>query len=155
MTESASERQVGGDHYLRLGIQPFEFAMANRWDSCAFSILKYLSRYRRKEGRIDLEKARHITEIRHNFAHFHAPSYWGAMEMLWESCIFWRGKIAPVVEQQIPMARYIDANGINDLDGQALLALDSYVRAYIGPTPVIAAIDGLIGEWDKSLLPSA
>lgn len=56
--------QVGGDHYSKLPIQPMEFATANRYDPCAFSILKYVTRWRDKGGLKDLQKSLHIAQMR-------------------------------------------------------------------------------------------
>lgn len=56
--------QVGGGHYAKLKIQTVEFVMTNRWDFCAGSIVKYLTRYRDKNGRQDLEKAKHFVQLR-------------------------------------------------------------------------------------------
>lgn len=56
--------QHGGDHYKGMGIQPVEFAYANGYDDCAFSILKYVSRHRRKAGALDLDKAAHFVDLR-------------------------------------------------------------------------------------------
>lgn len=57
-------RQVGGDHYAKLPVQPIEFATEHFYDPCAFSILKYVTRWRDKGGVRDLEKALHLAEIR-------------------------------------------------------------------------------------------
>lgn len=58
------ERQVAGDHYKTLKIQPVEFAMRAGLDACAFSILKYVSRHTTKNGRQDVEEALHFCELR-------------------------------------------------------------------------------------------
>lgn len=59
-------RQVGGDHYLKLGMQPFHFSLANGWDGASHTILKYVSRHHnvdRVEAIESLRKAIHIVEI--------------------------------------------------------------------------------------------
>lgn len=56
--------QVGGNHYRAMAIQPMEFSMANNWDACAHTILKYLARHRQKNGLEDLRKARHCIDLR-------------------------------------------------------------------------------------------
>lgn len=56
--------QVGGSHYKNLGIQPIEFGMVNRYDPAAFSTLKYVTRHAAKNGKQDLEKARHFVQLR-------------------------------------------------------------------------------------------
>jgi len=62
-----AKTQIGGTHYLGMAIQPRVFAMSNHWDADAFSVLKYLSRYMRKDGLKDLEKARHFATMRGEF----------------------------------------------------------------------------------------
>ena len=64
MTTSALEQQVGGGHYKGKKIQPVEFAMANGWDFCASSALKYILRHQDKAGELDLRKAIHFGQLR-------------------------------------------------------------------------------------------
>lgn len=64
MKSKALEVQVGGDHYKKLPIQPAQFGMANHLDPCAFSILKYVTRHRDKNGKQDLLKALHFVDLR-------------------------------------------------------------------------------------------
>ena len=61
---SALERQVGGSHYVNKGIQPVEFWAANMWDGFSCSILKYMTRWKEKNGVQDLEKALHFAQLR-------------------------------------------------------------------------------------------
>lgn len=61
---NALETQVGGDHYKKLAIQPMVFASQQRYDPCAFSIQKYVTRWRDKNGIKDLQKAVHCAELR-------------------------------------------------------------------------------------------
>jgi hypothetical protein len=49
--------QVGGDWYTKLGIQPGEYAMANNLNYWQGNAIKYVTRYRDKGKRQDLEKA--------------------------------------------------------------------------------------------------
>lgn len=60
---AALERQVGGDHYKRLGIQPVEFVMSNQMGFCEGNIVKYVTRWREKGGIQDLRKARHFLDF--------------------------------------------------------------------------------------------
>ena len=62
-TPSALETQVDGDHYTKMAIQPMEFSMANHLDACQHTIIKYVSRFRDKNGRRDLEKAKHVIDM--------------------------------------------------------------------------------------------
>lgn len=64
---STASVQIGGDHYLELGIQPWA-AMAS-WMSdeqfCGYlhgNVIKYIARYRKKNGVEDLRKAKHYLE---------------------------------------------------------------------------------------------
>lgn len=56
-------KQVGGDHYRRMRIQPIEFITANNLGFCAGNVVKYISRYKHKNGREDLLKARHYIDL--------------------------------------------------------------------------------------------
>ena len=60
---SALEKQVSGDHYKSLKIQPFEFIHANGIPFAEGSVIKYVTRWRDKGGIADLEKAKHFLEI--------------------------------------------------------------------------------------------
>lgn len=55
--------QVNGTHYKGMTIQPIEFAMANGLDACQHTIVKYVTRFREKNGIDDLLKARHVIDI--------------------------------------------------------------------------------------------
>lgn len=55
--------QVGGSHYKKYKIQPIEFAMANKLNYCQANAIKYITRYRDKNGVEDLRKAIHNIEI--------------------------------------------------------------------------------------------
>ena len=57
------DSQVGGSHYNRYPMQPIEYAMANRLNYCQANAIKYITRYRDKGGREDLEKAIHNIQI--------------------------------------------------------------------------------------------
>lgn len=61
--KKALEIQVGGSHYKRMGIQPFEYAHANRLGACEFTVVKYVTRWREKGGLEDLKKAKHCIDI--------------------------------------------------------------------------------------------
>lgn len=55
--------QEGGDHYKSLKIQPVEFIHANNLGFIEGCIIKYVSRYKRKNGLEDLKKARHFLDL--------------------------------------------------------------------------------------------
>ena len=60
---SAFADQEGGDHYKSLPIQPMEYGMANGLDPLQFSVIKYVTRFRLKNGIADLKKAKHCLEM--------------------------------------------------------------------------------------------
>ena len=55
--------QIGGNHYLKYQIPPITWALDNHINAAEFSILRYLLRYRDKNGLEDLDKATHYTQI--------------------------------------------------------------------------------------------
>ena len=60
---SALEKQVSGDHYKSLQIQPIEYIHANGIPFAEGSVIKYVTRWRDKGGIADLEKAKHFLEL--------------------------------------------------------------------------------------------
>ena len=60
-------KQVGGDHYQRLSIEPLDFFRAVSEDGyegfLRFNAMKYLVRYPHKGGIGDLRKAHHYVEL--------------------------------------------------------------------------------------------
>ena len=60
---SALERQVGGSHYKDLPIQPIEYILANKLPFCEGNIVKYVTRWKQKGGRQDLEKVIHYAQL--------------------------------------------------------------------------------------------
>lgn len=58
------DRQIAGDHYKSMAIQPVELAFANRYDDCIFSTFKYVMRHQDKNGAVDLDKAIHFCHMR-------------------------------------------------------------------------------------------
>ncbi|ALV25076.1 putative protein (DUF3310 domain) [Campylobacter iguaniorum] len=65
-TQAISEilsHQVGGDHYAKMTIQPIEFIIGNQLDFCQGNIIKYICRYKDKNGLEDLQKAKHYIDI--------------------------------------------------------------------------------------------
>jgi hypothetical protein len=60
---SALDLQVGGTHYKDKAIQPVEFIHANNMGFCAGNVVKYVTRYKDKDGLQDLHKAAHYLEL--------------------------------------------------------------------------------------------
>jgi len=59
----ATSTQVGGDHYADMAIQPFDYIHANDIPFAEGSVIKYVSRWRNKNGVEDLRKARHFIDM--------------------------------------------------------------------------------------------
>ena len=57
------KQQTGGSHYQKLKITPIEYAMANNLNACEFSVVKYISRHRWKNGKEDLLKAKDFIDM--------------------------------------------------------------------------------------------
>lgn len=58
----ATDRQVGGSHY-QLAIQPIDYIMDNGLDYMQGNVIKYVTRYKNKNGIDDLRKAAHYIEM--------------------------------------------------------------------------------------------
>lgn len=56
-------KQVGGSHYKDMKIQPIEFIMVNQIPFIEGNIIKYLCRWKNKNGLEDLKKAKHYLDI--------------------------------------------------------------------------------------------
>lgn len=61
--KSALDEQVGGDHYKKLGVQPVELISAINANFFQGNVIKYVTRYKDKNGIKDLEKAKHYLEL--------------------------------------------------------------------------------------------
>ena len=55
--------QVAGDHYKNLVIQPVEYITANNLSYLQGSVIKYVTRYKSKNGVEDLNKAIHFLQM--------------------------------------------------------------------------------------------
>lgn len=61
--KTALSFQVGGSHYKDFKIQPIEFIHANKIPFFEANAIKYLCRWRNKNGIQDLEKAKHYIDL--------------------------------------------------------------------------------------------
>ena len=55
--DDAPSEQVGGNHYSKLAIQPYEYSIKNELNCYQFNVVKYVTRYKNKNGIEDLKKA--------------------------------------------------------------------------------------------------
>lgn len=60
---SALDKQINGNHYKDKGIQPIVYIHANDLGFCEGNVVKYVTRWREKGGKADLEKAIHYLEL--------------------------------------------------------------------------------------------
>ena len=58
-----TDTQVGGNHYTKLAIQPMRYSMENGLDALQHTVIKYVTRFRDKNGIEDLEKAKHCIDM--------------------------------------------------------------------------------------------
>lgn len=61
--DSPLKLQYGGNHYKSKGIQPIEYILANDLGFCEGNVVKYITRYKDKNGIEDLKKARHYLDF--------------------------------------------------------------------------------------------
>lgn len=74
--EKSLDVQVGGDHYKKLAYQPVKFSVDMCLNFIQGNIVKYVSRYKDKDGKKDLEKVLHYAQLGveldpENFCPFH------------------------------------------------------------------------------------
>lgn len=61
MLDLCTSEKGKGSHYIA-GNDPFRYATDNDLNVLEFSVIKYVTRHRRKNGKKDLEKARHVLD---------------------------------------------------------------------------------------------
>lgn len=59
----STSEQIGGSHYKNMAIQPIEFIVANDIPYREANVIKYIVRWRSKNGLEDLQKARHYINM--------------------------------------------------------------------------------------------
>ena len=58
------KKQVGGNHYIKLAIQPMEYSMANNLNAIQHTIIKYTTRVDNKgNGDEDIDKIIHTAQL--------------------------------------------------------------------------------------------
>ena len=57
------EKQIGGSHYKHFFIQPYEFISKNDLSFFQGNVIKYVCRYKLKNGIQDLEKIIHYCQL--------------------------------------------------------------------------------------------
>lgn len=59
---SANDKQVGGQHYSAKAVQPWDYITSNNLGYLEGNVVKYVSRWKQKNGVEDLLKAKHYLE---------------------------------------------------------------------------------------------
>ena len=59
----ARNKQIGGDHYKRMSIQPSDYIVKNKLGWYEGNIVKYITRHSIKGGRQDIEKVIHYAQL--------------------------------------------------------------------------------------------
>ena len=60
---STYNKQIGGNHYKKMKIQPSKFVIENKLLFPEGSVIKYICRHPYKGGKEDLEKAKHFIDM--------------------------------------------------------------------------------------------
>lgn len=60
---TAKRNQVGGNHYQVQNVQPIDYILDNELDFCEGNVVKYVTRWKFKNGIEDLKKARHYLDF--------------------------------------------------------------------------------------------
>ena len=61
--KNAFSKQIGGDHYKHLVIEPAEFCHANQIPYIEGCVIKYVLRWRQKGKLEDIKKAKHYLDL--------------------------------------------------------------------------------------------
>ena len=57
------DKQIGGSHYKKFRIQPYEFISKNDLSFFQGNVVKYVCRYQRKGGAEDIKKIIHYCQL--------------------------------------------------------------------------------------------
>ena len=63
MTSKVYNKQIGGTHYKKMKIQPSRFVNENKLLFAEGNVIKYICRHPYKDGKQDLEKAKHFIDM--------------------------------------------------------------------------------------------
>lgn len=99
--ESSLDIQVGGSHYKKFTYQPVQFAVDMYLNFIQGNIVKYISRYKDKNGNEDLKKVLHYAQL-------------GAELNPLNICPFHR------VEEKV--GEFIQKNNLSDVIGEIITA---------------------------------
>jgi len=120
-----SNVQVGGTHYKNMKIQPIDFiiALGYGWPFCVCNVIKYVSRWKHKNGPEDLDKVGQYLDFMHDLKKKNDPSYVAAMD-----------KERDVLYDQMELInQYVDTNILPTLEKSIIVeaVFGCTTRAYI------------------------
>jgi hypothetical protein len=132
-------KQVGGQHYKSKGVQHVTFCQRNRIPWCESSAIKYLLRHKRKNGREDVEKAKHYIEL-----------------CIWDDYV--ERETNPVgmrpADFAIPIAQFLKENNVGDAEAE-IVTLILHHQVKLGETTLLEAIkltDKLLQGYSEDYL---
>ena len=59
----AKDKQIGGEHYKKMSIQPSDYIVKNKLGWYEGNIVKYITRHSGKGGKQDVEKVIHYAQL--------------------------------------------------------------------------------------------
>lgn len=132
---SALDIQVGGSHYKKNAIQPIQYTTANCMGPSEMNIIKYITRYKDKNGLEDLRKIRHYVDL-----HLETVAS--------EPAVFRELRSWIATKDLFPISAedYIVANKIEDPRVKMVIILVTYWRADQAEDDVADTVKRLVEE---------
>ena len=62
-SDTALDKQIGGNHYKEMSIQPIEYIVKNNLGWCEGNIIKYITRHHQMGGEDDVRKVIHYCHL--------------------------------------------------------------------------------------------
>lgn len=113
MKKKAVDTQVGGDHYKKLGYQPIELIHKLGLDFFQGNMLKYITRYKYKNGQEDLAKCIHYAKLAYELG----PK---------DTLVITRKYVRPKEEILEEIMLYKKENKLSNLQTEIILAIYNY-----------------------------
>lgn len=135
--------QVGGGHYKDLKIQPVELFMANKVEFIPASVIKYLTRYKFKNGKEDLLKARHLLNILIENRVADGPIKHESVKVFW-NLIHRFIRVGSMTGYKIDPVTYVEQNNIEGLAANVIVIVSGYENC-VGGTRLLKDCVRFIG----------
>lgn len=113
MKKRAVDTQVGGNHYKKLGYQPIELIHKLGLDFFQGNMLKYITRYKYKNGQEDLDKCIHYAKLTYELG----PK---------DTLVITRKYERPIEEVLEEIMLYKKENKLSNLQTEIILAIYNY-----------------------------